>query len=74
MFSRLTNSFKVNAYISEAVQRSQVKCTSKQRPYLNLTENKVKGPGIVLRLTPTSVFESSFWQYLHKFEVNAQHM
>ena len=65
-FSPLTNSSKVKAKISKAVQKSQAKCPSQQRPYLILLENKVKGAGIILRRTRTSVFESSFCQYLPK--------
>ena len=60
----LTNSSKVKAKISKAVQKSQAKCTSQQRSYLILLENKVKGAGIILRRTRTSVFESFFFQYL----------
>ena len=66
-FAPLTDSSKVKAKISKAVQKSQAKCTSQQRPYLILLENKVKGAGIILRRTRTSVFESSFCQYLPKF-------
>ena len=65
-FSPLTNSSKVKAKISEAVQKSQAKCTSRQRSYLILLENEVKGAGIILCRTRTSVFESSFCQYLPK--------
>ena len=50
-FSLLTNSSKVKAKISKAVQKSQVKGTSQQRSYLILSENKVKGAGIVLGWT-----------------------
>ena len=63
-FSPLTNSSKVKAKISKAVQKSRAKCTSQERSYLTLSENKVKGAGIILRRTRTSVFESSFCQYL----------
>ena len=63
-FSPLTNSSKVKAKISKAVYKSRAKCTSQERPYLILSENKVKGAGIILRRTRTSVFESSFCQYL----------
>ena len=63
-FSPLTNSSKVKAKISKAVHKSRAKCTSQERPYLILSENKVKGAGIILRRTRTSVFESSFYQYL----------
>ena len=65
-FAPLTNSSKVKAKISKAVQKSQAKCTSQQRSYLILLENKVKGAGIILCRTRTSVFESSFCQYLPK--------
>ena len=67
-FSPLTNSSKVKAKISKAVQKSQVKCTSQQRSYLILLENKVKGAGIILHRTRTSVSEISFCQYLPKIE------
>ena len=65
-FSPLPNSSKVKAKISKEVQKSQAKCTSQQRSYLILLENKRKGVGIILYRTRTSVFESSFCQYLPK--------
>ena len=59
-FPLLTNSSKVKAKISKAVQKSQVKCTSQQKSYLILLENKVKGVGIVLGWTWSNVFKSLF--------------
>ena len=58
--------FLPKAKISKAVQKSQAKCTSQQRSYLILLENKVKGAGIILCRTRTSVFERPFCQYLPK--------